>query len=195
MSAMTGAKVAITFGRGSFGSRMNTHPSKQGVESVQLLSGDDAKHDEMRNRLGDSLLRFFLGDVRDRESVAGALVSTDYAYTPAARKQVPSRTFLTEQAVRTNVVARHNFIEVAAAAGVRTETLLGREEMLKTVDRADYVRVQPLARGLARQLRVEEGEPEMAEHDEYTFANTTFNVAQTQVLPFEPPEIRQLLEV
>ena len=79
MSALTGATVAITGGTGSFGSTMARHLLTTGVDTIHILSRDEAKQDEMRKRFGDSRLRFFLGDIRDYDSVQNAFVDTGTA--------------------------------------------------------------------------------------------------------------------
>lgn len=71
--SMNGASVAITGGPGSFGSSMVGHLLSRGVETIHILGRDEAKQDVMRKRFADSRLRFMLGDVRDYDSVAGAL--------------------------------------------------------------------------------------------------------------------------
>ncbi len=134
MSAMTGATVAITGGTGSFGSTMAAHLLDQGVSTVHVLSRDEAKQDEMRKRFSDSRLRFFLGDVRDRESVASAFVDADFVFHAAALKQVPSCEFFPEQAVKTNIVGSHNVIEAAAAAGVRSVVCLSTDKAVYPVN-------------------------------------------------------------
>ena len=85
MNAMLGATVTITGGTGSFGSTMVSHLLTRGVDSVHILSRDEAKQDEMRRRFSDSRLRFFLGDVRDYASVAEAFVDTDFVFHAAAQ--------------------------------------------------------------------------------------------------------------
>lgn len=131
---MRGATVAITGGTGSFGSTMVTHLLGQGVNTVHILSRDEAKQDEMRKRFSDSRLRFFLGDVRDKDSVAGAFVDTDFVFHAAALKQVPSCEFFPEQAVKTNVVGSHNVIEAAAAAGVQSVVCLSTDKAVYPVN-------------------------------------------------------------
>lgn len=134
MSQMQGATVAITGGTGSFGSTMVRHLLSRGVAAVHILSRDEAKQDEMRKRFSDSRLRFFLGDVRDRESVAQAFVDTDFVFHAAALKQVPSCEFFPEQAVKTNVTGSHNVIEAAAAAGVRSVVCLSTDKAVYPVN-------------------------------------------------------------
>lgn len=134
MTSMQGARIAITGGTGSFGSTMAAHLLEQGVDTIHVLSRDEAKQDDMRKRFGDSRLRFFLGDVRDRDSVASAFVDTDFVFHAAALKQVPSCEFFPEQAVKTNVTGSHNVIEAAAAAGVRSVVCLSTDKAVYPVN-------------------------------------------------------------
>ena len=97
---MQGATVAITGGTGSFGSTMVGHLLARGVDKVHIFSRDEAKQDDMRQRFSDSRLRFFLGDVRDYDSVAEAFVGVDFVFHAAALKQVPSCEFFPQQAVQ-----------------------------------------------------------------------------------------------
>ena len=134
MSSMTGATVAITGGTGSFGSTMAKHLLANGVDTIHILSRDEAKQDEMRKRFSDSRLRFFLGDVRDYGSVHSAFVDTDFVFHAAALKQVPSCEFFPEQAVKTNVVGSHNVVEAAAKAGVRSVVCLSTDKAVYPVN-------------------------------------------------------------
>ncbi len=129
-----GGTVAITGGTGSFGSAMVSHLLAGEVDRVHVLSRDEAKQDEMRRRFSDSRLRFFLGDVRDYDSVAGAFVDTDFVFHAAALKQVPSCEFFPAQAVKTNVLGSHNVIEAAAAAGVRSVVCLSTDKAVYPVN-------------------------------------------------------------
>jgi UDP-N-acetylglucosamine 4,6-dehydratase len=131
---MDGATVTITGGTGSFGSTMVAHLLTGSVDAIHILSRDEAKQDEMRKRFADSRLKFFLGDVRDYDSVAGALVDTDFVFHAAALKQVPACEFFPQQAVKTNVVGSHNVIEAAAAAGVRSVVCLSTDKAVYPVN-------------------------------------------------------------
>ena len=132
--AMAGATVGITGGTGSFGSTMVEHLLSRGVERINILSRDEAKQDDMRRRFGDGPLRFFLGDVRDYDSVAASFVNTDFVFHAAALKQVPSCEFFPQQAVKTNVVGSHNVVEAAGAAGVRTVVFLSTDKAVYPVN-------------------------------------------------------------
>lgn len=132
--AMNGATVAITGGTGSFGRTMAAHLLKRGVGRVHILSRDEAKQDDMRRRLGDPRLRFFVGDVRDYDSVAEAMHDVDFVFHAAALKQVPSCEFFPQQAVKTNVIGSHNVITAAAACGVRTVVCLSTDKAVYPVN-------------------------------------------------------------
>src|SRR5665647_2551260 len=132
--AMAGATVTITGGTGSFGSTMAAHLLTRGVNAIHVFSRDEAKQDEMRTRFSDARLKFFLGDVRDADSVANALVGTDFVFHAAALKQVPSCEFFPQQAVKTNVIGSYNVIEAAAAAGVRSVVLLSTDKAVYPVN-------------------------------------------------------------
>lgn len=129
-----GATVSITGGTGSFGSTMVEHLLQRGVERVNILSRDEAKQDDMRRRFGDGRLRFFLGDVRDYDSVAAAFVGSDFVFHAAALKQVPSCEFFPQQAVKTNVVGSHNVAEAAGAAGVQSLVFLSTDKAVYPVN-------------------------------------------------------------
>ncbi len=88
----------------------------------------------MRKRFSDSRLRFFLGDVRDYDSVYGAFVDTDFVFHAAALKQVPSCEFFPEQAVKTNVIGSHHVVEAAAKAGVRSVVCLSTDKAVYPVN-------------------------------------------------------------
>jgi UDP-N-acetylglucosamine 4,6-dehydratase len=129
-----GSTVAITGGTGSFGSTMVEHLLTRGVELIHVLSRDEAKQDDMRRRFADSRLKFFLGDVRDPDSVAGAFVDTDFVFHAAALKQVPSCEFFPQQAVKTNVMGSHNVVEAASTAGVRAVVFLSTDKAVYPVN-------------------------------------------------------------
>jgi len=134
MTQFENATVTITGGTGSFGTTMVAHLLHRGVKAVHVLSRDEAKQDDMRKAIKDSRLKLFLGDVRDKDSVARALVNTDFVFHAAALKQVPSCEFFPEQAVKTNVVGSHNVIEAAAAAGVTSVVCLSTDKAVYPVN-------------------------------------------------------------
>ncbi|WP_206473245.1 SDR family NAD(P)-dependent oxidoreductase [Dietzia sp. KRD202] len=134
MTALSGATVAITGGTGSFGSTMAQHLLRKDVSAVHILSRDEAKQDEMRSRLDEPRLKFFLGDVRDIQSVENAFAGVDYAFHAAALKQVPSCEFFPDQAVKTNVDGSANVIRAAHKLGVASVVCLSTDKAVYPVN-------------------------------------------------------------
>lgn len=128
------ATVAITGGTGSFGSTMVEHLLSRDVNAIHILSRDETKQDEMRRRLGDQRVRFFLGDVRDFSSVDNAFTKVDFVFHAAALKQVPSCEFFPDQAVKTNVTGSHNVIEAAHRNGVEAVVCLSTDKAVYPVN-------------------------------------------------------------
>lgn len=134
MSEFAGATVTITGGTGSFGKTMVGHLLDDGVGRIHVLSRDEAKQDEMRQALGDSRVKFFLGDIRDRHSVDNAMAGTDFVFHAAALKQVPSCEFFPDQAVKTNVIGSQHVIESAHDHGVRSVVCLSTDKAVYPVN-------------------------------------------------------------
>lgn len=131
---LSGATIAITGGTGSFGSTMARHLLDQGVERIHVFSRDEAKQDEMRSRMDEPRLKFFVGDVRDRESVENAFVGADFVFHAAALKQVPSCEFFPDQAVKTNVDGSRNVIAAAHKLGVKSVVCLSTDKAVYPVN-------------------------------------------------------------
>lgn len=134
MTSFNGATVTITGGTGSFGSTMATHLLAKQVDTVRIFSRDEAKQDEMRRKFSDGRLRFFVGDVRDYESVTEAVAGSDFVFHAAALKQVPSCEFFPQQAVKTNVMGSHNVIKAAAASSVRSVVCLSTDKAVYPIN-------------------------------------------------------------
>ena len=110
---ISGSKVVITGGTGSFGSTMARYLLSQDVEEVRILSRDEAKQDAMRHALSDSRARFYIGDTRDSESVERAIRGSNLVFHAAALKQVPSAEFFPLEAVKTNINGSANVLRSA----------------------------------------------------------------------------------
>ena len=131
---LEGTVLAITGGTGSFGSTMTRHALDAGVARINILSRDEAKQDDMRRRLNDERVRFYIGDTRDRESLRAALRGVDYVFHAAALKQVPSCEFFPQQAVLTNVIGSQNVIDVAADSGVKSLVCLSTDKAVYPIN-------------------------------------------------------------
>jgi UDP-N-acetylglucosamine 4,6-dehydratase/5-epimerase len=127
-AATSGATVLVTGGTGSFGGTMTRRLLAGDVGEVRILSRDELKQDDMRRALSDARVRFYIGDVRDYDSVDRATRGVDYVFHAAALKQVPSCEFFPLEAVRTNVFGSANVIEASNANGVRSVVCLGTDK-------------------------------------------------------------------
>ena len=126
--------ITITGGTGSFGTTMARNLLADDVSEVRIFSRDENKQDFLRNSMRDERLRFFIGDVRDRESVNGAIKGSDYVFHAAALKQVPSCEFFPLQAVATNVNGSANVIQAAVDFGVESVVCLSTDKAVYPIN-------------------------------------------------------------
>ncbi|MCB9427714.1 MAG: polysaccharide biosynthesis protein [Actinobacteria bacterium] len=129
-----GRRVLITGGTGSFGSTVTRGLLAGPIDEIRILSRDEAKQDDMRRRLGDSRVRFYVGDVRDAASVREVMDGVDYVFHAAALKQVPSCEFFPLQAVATNVQGSDNVIRAAHDCGVKSVVCLSTDKAVYPVN-------------------------------------------------------------
>ncbi len=129
-----GRRVLITGGTGSFGSTVTRGLLDGPIDEIRILSRDEAKQDEMRRRLEDNRVRFYVGDVRDAGSVREAMDGVDYVFHAAALKQVPSCEFFPLQAVATNVHGSDNVIRAAHDCGVKSVVCLSTDKAVYPVN-------------------------------------------------------------
>ncbi|KJZ15933.1 UDP-glucose 4-epimerase [Marinomonas sp. S3726] len=105
--------LLITGGTGSFGNAVLKRFLNTNIGEIRIFSRDEKKQDDMRKRYSSDKLKFYLGDVRDFQSVSNALRGVDFVYHAAALKQVPSCEFYPLEAVKTNVMGTENVLEAA----------------------------------------------------------------------------------
>jgi Predicted nucleoside-diphosphate sugar epimerases len=111
--------LLITGGTGSFGHAVLNRFLKTDVGEIRIFSRDEKKQDDMRREYSNEKLKFYLGNVRDFNSVRDAMHGVDYIFHAAALKQVPSCEFFPMEAVKTNVIGTDNVLNAAIAAGVK----------------------------------------------------------------------------
>lgn len=128
------ASVLITGGTGSFGHRMVQYLLDRGSERIHVLSRDEAKQDQMRHELGDGRVRYFLGDVRDSDSIRAAMKNVTHVFHAAALKQVPSAEFFPMQAVKTNVMGSENVVKAAEQSGIESVVCLSTDKAVYPVN-------------------------------------------------------------
>jgi len=110
--------LLITGGTGSFGNAVLRRFLDSDLSEIRILSRDEKKQDDMRKKYNNSKLKFYIGDVRDYDSVISAMRGVDYVFHAAALKQVPSCEFHPLQATKTNVLGTENVLEAAIVCGV-----------------------------------------------------------------------------
>ena len=120
--------LLITGGTGSFGNAVLRRFLDSDIKEIRIFSRDEKKQDDMRHHLQNSKVKFYIGNVRDRQSVDGAMMGVDYVFSAAALKQVPSCEFFPLQAVQTNVVGTDNVLESAIAHGVKNVVVLSTDK-------------------------------------------------------------------
>jgi len=111
-------KLLITGGTGSFGNAVLRRFLDSDLRELRILSRDEKKQDDMRKKYKSGKLKFYIGDVRDFQSVMTAVRGVDFIFHAAALKQVPSCEFYPLEAVKTNVLGTENVLEAAIQAGV-----------------------------------------------------------------------------
>ena len=134
MSLFTGKTLMITGGTGSFGNAVLNRFLQTDIGEIRIFSRDEKKQDDMRHEYQAKMpevadkIKFYIGDVRDLNSVRSAMYGVDYIFHAAALKQVPSCEFFPMEAVRTNVIGTDNVLTAAIEAGVESVICLSTDK-------------------------------------------------------------------
>ena len=134
MSLFTGKTLMITGGTGSFGNAVLNRFLKTDIGEIRIFSRDEKKQDDMRHEFQSKMpdvaekIKFYIGDVRDIQSVRNAMHGVDYIFHAAALKQVPSCEFFPIEAVKTNVLGTENVLTAAIEAGVKNIVCLSTDK-------------------------------------------------------------------
>jgi len=121
--------LLITGGTGSFGNAvLKRFLDTEMFKEIRIFSRDEKKQDDMRHAIQNPKVKFYIGDVRDKRSVDGAMMGVDYIFHAAALKQVPSCEFFPIQAVRTNVLGTENVLDSAIQHGVKNVVILSTDK-------------------------------------------------------------------
>jgi UDP-glucose 4-epimerase len=126
--------ITITGGTGSFGSTMAKHALAKGASEIRIFSRDEAKQDALRQTLQDDRVKFYLGDVRDSQSVDSVIPGSDLVFHAAALKQVPSCEFFPLEAVATNVTGSANVLRSALASNVKSVVCLSTDKAVYPIN-------------------------------------------------------------
>jgi UDP-N-acetylglucosamine 4,6-dehydratase len=131
---LSNESLLITGGTGSFGNAVLRRLLSSDLREIRILSRDEKKQDDMRKRYHSSKLKFYLGDVRDPQSIVSAIRGVDHVFHAAALKQVPSCEFHPMEAVKTNVLGTENVLEAAIGAGVKKVVVLSTDKAVYPIN-------------------------------------------------------------
>jgi UDP-N-acetylglucosamine 4,6-dehydratase len=126
--------LMITGGTGSFGHAVLKRFLSTDVREIRIFSRDEKKQEEMRIALNNDKLKFYIGDVRNYDSIHQAMKGVDYVFHAAALKQVPSCEFYPMEAVRTNVLGTENMMSAAIANGVKRVVVLSTDKAVYPIN-------------------------------------------------------------
>ena len=149
-----GSVVLITGGTGSFGKTVVRYLLDLKVSEIRVFSRDEAKQDYMRAEIADDRLKFYIGDVRDFQSIDSAVRGVDYIFHAAALKQVPSCEFFPMQAVLTNIQGSDNVIRAAVEHNVKRVVCLSTDKAVYPINAMGMTKamMEKVAQSYARQL-------------------------------------------
>ena len=126
--------LLITGGTGSFGNAVLRRFLDSELNEIRIFSRDEKKQDDMRKLYNNPKLKFYIGDVRDFQSVSNAVRGVDYIFHAAALKQVPSCEFHPLEAVKTNVLGTENVLEAAVQSGVKRVIVLSTDKAVYPIN-------------------------------------------------------------
>ena len=175
--------LLITGGTGSFGNAVLRSFLDSDIAEIRIFSRDEKKQDDMRKKYKNSKLKFYIGDVRDVDSVRTALRGVDFVFHAAALKQVPSCEFYPLQAVKTNVLGTENVLEAAIALGIKRVICLSTDKAVYPIN----------AMGISKAMMEKVAVAKSRESDTTTICVTRYgNVMESRgsVIPLFVSQIR-----
>ena len=178
--------LLITGGTGSFGNTVLKRFLSTDVREIRIFSRDEKKQEDMRIAFNNPKLKFYIGDVREYESVSQAMKGVDYVFHAAALKQVPSCEFYPMEAVRTNVIGTENILNAATASGVKRVVVL-------STDKAVYpINSMGISKAMAEKLMVAKSRNQLA--DETVFCATRYGnvmASRGSVIPLFVSQLKE----
>jgi UDP-glucose 4-epimerase len=152
MQGLSGKTILVTGGTGSFGKAMVDRLLRTKVREIRIFSRDELKQELMRIAYNNPRLVFYIGDVRDRDSVDNVMKDVDMVFHAAALKQVPSCEFFPMQAVMTNIIGGHNVVESAIANKVKSLVCLSTDKAVYPINAMGMTKslMEKVAQAVAR---------------------------------------------
>ena len=129
-----GKIVLITGGTGSLGQALTHRLLEKGVKTIRIFSRNENKQIEMESKFNDSRLRFFLGDIRDKERLVRATEGVDYVFHAAALKHVPKIEYNPFESIKTNVIGSQNVIDACLEANVKKAICIGTDKAVSPLN-------------------------------------------------------------
>ena len=126
--------LLITGGTGSFGNAVLQKFINTDINEIRIFSRDEKKQDDMRRRYQNKKIKFYLGDVREKQSIDQAIVGVDFVFHAAALKQVPSCEFYPMEAVRTNIIGTENLLDAAINNNVKKVICLSTDKAVYPIN-------------------------------------------------------------
>lgn len=127
-------KILITGGTGSLGQALTQRLLQKNVKTIRILSRNESKQIEMESKFNDDRLRFFLGDIRDKERLVRATEDIDYVFHAAALKHVPKIEYNPFEAIKTNVIGSQNVIDACLEANVKKVICIGTDKAVSPLN-------------------------------------------------------------
>lgn len=178
--------LLITGGTGSFGNTVLRRFIDTGIKEIRVFSRDEKKQDDMRKELNNSKVKFYIGDVRDLDSVNYAMKGVDYVFHAAALKQVPSCEFYPMEAVKTNIEGSDNVFKAALMNKVKKVILL-------STDKAVYpVNAMGISKAMAEKAMI--ARARTAREEETVFCGTRYGnvmASRGSVIPLFVEQIKR----
>jgi UDP-glucose 4-epimerase len=177
--------LMITGGTGSFGQTVLNRFLHTGVKEIRVFSRDEKKQEDLRIALNNEKLRFYIGDVRDPDSLRTAMKGVDFVFHAAALKQVPSCEFYPMEAVKTNVMGTENVLKIASDCGVSRVVVL-------STDKAVYpINAMGISKAMAEKVMV--AAARMQQNTEAVFCATRYGnvmASRGSVIPLFVSQIK-----
>lgn len=165
MSIFKGKILLITGGTGSFGNAVLNRFLTSDIKEIRIVSRDEKKQDDMRHKYQleypeyVNKIKFYIGDVRDYNSIVGAFRGVDYVFHAAALKQVPSCEFYPMEAVKTNVIGSNNVIDACVACGVKKAIFLSTDKAAYPINAMGMSKALMEKNVIARSRQMLDGDP------------------------------------
>lgn len=187
MSVFKDKVLLITGGTGSFGNAVLRRFLDSDIKEIRILSRDEKKQDDMRHRLQNPNVKFYIGDVRNKQSVDIAMNGVDYVFSAAALKQVPSCEFFPMEATRTNVEGTNNVLLSAVEHGVKNVVVL-------STDKAAYpINAMGISKALMEKVAIAKGR-ELGEGAKTTICCTRYGNVMASRGSVIPLWVEQMME-